>query len=303
MLVINLLLLLVRLVDGLLRKDVLFELNYENMLCDKYRNSNVSLKIRFGFKHGKSEYFIANMFIIKRVYHDKTLNELDRILIARHNELTRKFYKQLNSFNSVLIFSDALQPVNLSSIVVETIFLGKNEAELAKLVEDRPLGKQVKYRIFLYLNTKSNEEPAVIDRYAQIEMGTTIRKFDIDTMAFVNVQNNWPNLTLAVDGVLNEIYSNGDRKIQKLIEFSNRYAFAREAILPDRDPEIAEKSRLTYLNFLNCFSPLCSGGRVRGLISLSSENASHLFLFVEDRYLEINRSDLILHPSKGKIDK
>ena len=91
-------------------------------------------------------------------------------------------------------------------------------------------------------------------------------------------------LNFKIDDIL---FMNSVQNGIELMEFSNHFEYIRKYRLP-KDYLFEE---LNYASFFHCFSSLCKGARVSGLI-LIQKTRNYFFLFIENYYLKLNERAL-----------
>lgn len=277
------------LVNGLLEISRIVELHYTELLCDyedHLRLNENPLIIAYAFEQNDYQYFIANLYNLRRSVTSQ------RITYADHVSETFELYQLISASDTILLYQNAIDVMNMTMSNVNKFFA--NVDKFDKSIYELNSGQ---VRHFFFYHKPSGVLLQNYDFFVKINVSTATEiAFNLNH-AIHTVENTIPKLEIKIDTILCLKSDNHRGNMYKLIEFSNLHGFYREYMVRERASPNAERTiYLTYHNLLNCFSPFCEGGRIKGLITFAKYN--RLFLFLEDRYLKINKRDLF---DQGKV--
>lgn len=259
--------------------DILY-MNYKTLDCDyDYYTylKNDPLYIGFALEKSDEQYFIANKYVIKRQLNRPTIQ------FAKHSPSTSLLYDSLIRDNTVLVFSNAILTTNMTKTRATTFF--RDGIDLTKLIESGKIENSID-RFYFYIKSTSHNRKVNFDVlvFTDHNFRTTIHKKREGNSE--EIKNYEKESNYRIDSILLK----GDEPNYTIYELSNRHATIRQYKLGRN-----ENSKMTYHNLLNCFAPLCEGGRAKGLITLADK---HLFFFLEDRYLKVDETDIF---KNGKL--
>lgn len=276
---------------SILKLKDLESLAYTELDCDYQvylKLKDPPLDIQVGYEDTKNniQYLLTDRFVVKRFVPTSFFN------YSKHSLQTSEFYTRSKEANAFIFFSDGIMETKITKPQAHEIFFKnkiftKHELDFYGYTNSQ---MDFDYRIFLYTNMNQSQDLLLFDYLIITERDKKTKIIHKEgTNRYREDENNIEKLPFDTDTIL---FSVREKNFShEFIEFSNTHTAARQyhVLASNLSSPLNPITEFTYHSFLNCLSPICEGGRVKGLVSFGNKK---LFIFIEQYYKQIDHSFL-----------